>query len=159
MRKIVLVRDVYDTTMSIRRMIFKGAERFLRNIGNRFWAEYYWCTVHENLLALDILDSAHTTWVRYEDMVGTPKETTQRLFDFVGSCQKTGVNAYNPPEDREWKWGEDDGGRKIRSLKVHSPPPSAFNNTYLLRVIHNSERILSLRKRLGYNELPEVDKS
>ena len=159
LKKIVLTRDVYDTVSSIRRMLFGRTARFLQYFGNRLWAEKYWCAVYENLLSLDIENSTHTTWVRYEDLLLNPVQETERLFQFIGSQQKEGISSYRKPEKHTWKWGQDDGSERIRTLEVQPPRSGTYDNHKLLRVIENSPRISALRSRLGYGPLPSFQES
>jgi len=158
-KKIVLTRDVYDTVSSIRRMLFGRYAQLLQRFANRLWAERYWCRVHENMLSLDIEHSSYTTWVRYEDILLNPVNETERLFNFIGSEQKEGIASYNQPEKHTWKWGQDDGSERIRTLQVQPPRPGSYDNISLLRTIEHSPRICALRERLGYGTLPPPEGS
>jgi LPS sulfotransferase NodH len=159
-RKIVLIRDVYETTASVRKMLMGSLAKRIKGFGNKFLTENYWCSVCENLL-----DNPETTpkapntlWIHYEDLVHDPIKETKRIFEFVGSEQKEGVASYNKPETGSWKWGQDDGGEKIRTLQVQEPPATQYTNEKLLKTIKNSKRIEQVRQRLRYAPLPTCHK-
>lgn len=151
-KKIVLIRDVYETVRSLHKMVFRGLAPHFPSCGHRFLAERYWTATYENLLALEEHDQEQFIRVRYESLVQNPVEETARLFEFIGSEQPEGVRAYSPPSSFQWKWGSDDGGAKIQTLEVQAPKPTQYTNTSLVRIIEASERILHLRKKLGYDE-------
>lgn len=154
-RKIVLVRDVYETTESVRKMVFRGGTARLKGVGNRFFADVYWRRITEKLLALFEADSTDTLLVRYEDLTARPIEETARMFRFIGSQQTQGTDCYNPP-GYAWKWGRDDGGEVIQNLTVRPPQPADYSNRALLRMVQGSAGITDLRRRLGYSPLPAV---
>lgn len=154
-RRIVLVRDVYETVESLRRMVFHRATRWMRGVGNRFLVDTYWRRVTERLLALVEADKAGTHLVRYEDLIARPIDETACMFQFVGSRQSHGVDRYNPPT-YPWKWGRDDGSTVIKTLKVQPLRPTDYTNTALLNVIQQSRQVGALRERLGYGALPST---
>ena len=149
-RGIALVRDVYDTVVSLKKMMFGRWAPYLGGACNRWLAEWYWAPITENLIELAEKQSDRVTQVRYEDILETPIRETARLFEFIGSQQAKGVDSYNPPEGYSWEWGSDDGGERIRSLKVHKPKERKRSNRRLWRVINTSERVIRVRERIGY---------
>lgn len=151
-KKIVLIRDVYPTARSVHRMVFRGAAKRFPHLMNRWFAETYWRRIYENAVNRLPADRADTAWVRYEDLTSHPVEETARLFAFIGSVQTEGIDSYAPPDDYQWRWGTDDGGEKIKSLKVQPPKPIEEWNERLVKLCETSKRIQALRKALGYSE-------
>jgi len=152
LKKIVLVRDVYETVESLRKMVFRKAAGKLDGAGNRFLAGFYWRRVTENLLALTEAGDPDTLLVKYEELTADPIRQTARLFRFIGSEQAEGTDRYSPPS-YEWKWGRDDGGKVIQTLRVRAPKPTTYINEVLLRVIRNSAGLAALRAQLGYPDI------
>lgn len=149
LKKIVLIRDAYETVSSLKSMnqsVYPEVdaewpyERLLRE---------YWCPMVKNIAALATPDSPDTKLIRYEDLIADPIPQTQSLFQWMGSIQNHGVDSYAPSNDHPWEWGKDDGGEKIKSLKIQSAPASR-DNTQLLNIIRESEEATALRKQLGY---------
>lgn len=149
-RGIALVRDVYDTVASLKKMMFGRWAQYLGGVCNRWLADCYWAPVTENLLGLVNQQPEQVRQVRYEDLLENPFAETAELFRFIGSQWTGGVDSYNPPDDYSWEWGSDDGGERIRSLKVHKPKQRPRPNRRLWSVIANSKRITRLRSELGY---------
>ncbi len=105
-----LVRNPLDTLLSLRGMnphlkVEKPDEELMD----------YWATTLENLARLK---HPQMVTVRYEDLIEQPKAVTARLFAFIGSQQREGVNHYRKPRNYEWQWRKDDGGEVIKSLRV-----------------------------------------
>jgi hypothetical protein len=152
-KAIILVRDAYATIVSLRRMTFGQCATPMAPLVNGYMVQY-WARVTERLVHLDdaLGDKAHL--VRYEDVVTAPRETTRTLFTFIGSCRTMGVESYREPENFQWQWGRDDGGPKIRSLRIQPPPPQRYEDRPLLRAILRSKRAQRLRAHLTYPELP-----
>ena len=150
LQTITLIRDVYSTVMSMRKMMFGPAEKYLRGIGDRFFAETYWAGITENLLQKHEQSDTRSIFLRYEDLTDCPVDETSRLFEFIGTDDTEGVSSYHPPQSRRWRWGKDDASEKIKSLQVQPLPQPAYENRKLLKIIENSSRIQQLRKRLGY---------
>lgn len=147
-RKIILIRDVYDTVLSLQSMNQAIDTDKYSHMDLHYLAETYWCNTYEQILRNTPSDS-HRLLIRYEDLVTMPEESTKKLFNFVGSSQRKGVSSYASPTDYQWSWGNDDGGELIKSLKVTA---SAKPRTHvkLNDIINNSTRIQQLRTRLGY---------
>lgn len=153
-KTLLLVRDVYDTTTSLRKMVFRKAAPLTGSIGNRFFVHHYWAGVMRRLL--ELAEAPDCLVIRYEDLVADPINETARLFRFIGSSRTQGTDTYNPP-GYAWRWGRDDGGQIIRSLKVRPPHPPDYRDTALLRCIQNDPDIPGLRERLGYGPLPAAE--
>ena len=89
--------------------------------------------------------------VRYEDLITNPVETTGIIFRFIGSQQEEGVEYYRKPADFEWEWGTDDGGEKIRTLKVDRNALSDKKpDQDLEKIIQSSQKAVFLRKIFDY---------
>lgn len=151
-RALVLVRDAYDTVLSLRKMTFGRLSPWLGRLTNRWLAERYWATV--NLRLRDTLESLaeRATLVRYEDLVADPVSETARLFAFIGSRQTAGVDRYRKPASFAWRWGRDDGGEKITSLRVQPPRHPPQREPALLRAIAEAPQVQAVRQWLGYSE-------
>lgn len=151
LQTITLIRDVYSTVMSMRRMVFGPAEKIMRGLGDRFFAETYWAGITENLLQKHEHSDINSILLRYEDLTDNPIDETSRLFKFIGTSNKEGVSSYHPPHSRKWRWGKDDASEKIKSLQVQPLPKPTYDNRKLQKIIQNSSRIQRLRERLGYS--------
>ena len=148
---IVLVRDIYETVLSLRKMVFRKTHQIFGVIANR-WFVGYWSGVVDRIRRLE--QTPRSALIRYEDLVADPLVHTERLFRLIGSAQQTGVDQYHPPTDFRWKWGSDDGGPRIRSLRVLPPVPHRYEDRHLLQAILKSETACRLRRQLGYADLP-----
>ena len=151
LQTITLIRDVYSTVMSMRKMVFGPAEKFLRGVGDRFLAEKYWAGITENLLQKHEHSDINSILLRYEDLTDNPIDETSRLFKFIGTNNTKGVSSYHPPQSRKWRWGKDDASEKIKSLQVQPLPKPTYDNRNLQKIIQNSSRIQRIRERLGYS--------
>lgn len=154
-RKIVLVRDVYENVLSLRKMTFRHVPFLIKTgFGNRYFCARYWHDTNDRLLRLAEEDPENTQVLRYEDLLSDPIGHTARLFAFLGSTQTQGVDSYDQPSTYQWGWGRDDGGSTIQSLKVQPPRTKTYTDCKLLRAIQSSPKVLKLRTRLGYADLP-----
>ena len=155
LRAVALVRDTYAFGLSARKMAFRHVP-FLQQSGwgNRFLVERYWRGVNQRLLDLSRQKEVPTLLVRYEDVLADPIGQTAAMFTFLGSAQSEGVETYSPPEGYSWRWGKDDGGAVIKSLKVQPQRPINYTDRKLFAAIKNSEPTLKLRRELGYPDLP-----
>lgn len=155
LRKIVLVRDIYDNVLSLRKMTFRHVPFLIKTgIGNQFFCARYWHDTNARLQQIANEDPENTVFLRYEDLLADPIDHTARLFAFLGSSQTEGVNSYNQPANYRWGWGRDDGGSTIQSLKVQPPRPKTDIDQKLLACIQSSPSALKLRSQLGYADLP-----
>lgn len=150
LKVVVLVRDVYDTVQSCRKMTFRFSERVVSPLADGWLARRYWLKISRSLRDLHEDQNVQTQLIRYEDLVSNPLEETQSLFEFIGSAHGQGVDSYSRPDDFKWRWGRDDGSPNIRSLKVQPPRQKAQSNRRLLRIIEETPEIVDIRKRLGY---------
>lgn len=150
-RNIVLVRDVYDTVFSVKRMIDEVYPHLKEEWTYDKLVHDYWYATYKNILDKVNVDDVKTMLVRYEDLTAHPLKETQRLFKFMGSEQKEGVTEYFPPKDFQWKWGSDDGGQKLKTLKIEASR-SERNDQQLMQILSNSQKVQELRKHLNYDE-------
>ena len=152
-KTIALVRDAYETVRSLKKMVFRKAHGYLGFLANG-WLVGYWTRIvsriHEHSTA-----STDVHLVRYEDILADPKTETAKLFKFIESACERGVDTYQAPRDFEWKWGQDDGGPRIKSLRVLQPVPHKYDDRRLLSTIKKSAAAMQLRQQLGYPVLPE----
>ena len=123
------------------RLCQKRADNWL---ANRYWAEVYL-----NLVQRFPDDGISNFWIGYEDLVSGPIEWTGKLFRFLGSERSDGTDSYPPPMGYDWKWGTDDGGEKIKSLKVQASriPQSSLD---ILDRVRNLPSVIKAREKLGY---------
>lgn len=154
LRKIVLVRDVYENVLSVRKMAFRHVPFLIKTgIGNRFFCKRYWHDTNARLRQITEADPKTTLQLRYEDLLADPITHTARLFAFIGSIQTQGIDTYDHPSTYQWGWGRDDGGDRIKSMQVQSPRPQAYTNRKLFDAIKSSPEVLKLRSQLGYADL------
>ena len=151
LKKIVLVRDAYETIASLKKMVFRKTHRVFGGLGNPLFLQY-WYRVSHRLDEIGRSESA--SLVRYEDVLNQPTIETARLFQFLASAQSSGVDQYSKPTEFEWKWGKDDGGPRIKELRVLPPRDHGYKDRGLVRAIQNSPQVTELRQRLGYAPLP-----
>jgi hypothetical protein len=155
LRKIVLVRDVYENVLSVRKMAFRHLPFLIKTgVGNQFFCARYWHDTNARLRQIAEADPETTLLLRYEDLLADPITHTAHLFAFIGSAQTQGIDTYDRPSTYQWGWGRDDGGDTIKSMKVQSPQPQAYTDRELFAVIKSSPEVLKLRKQLGYADLP-----
>lgn len=149
-RVILLVRDVYPTVESLRRMSLGWLAGKSRPLVDRWLAKSYWRPVSQRLLELSRRSPEEMRLVRYEDLVARPQEITLDLFRFIGSVQSVGVDSYSVPAGGGWRWGADDNSAKLRSLQVQPPKPAAITNPRLAGWIEREPSLQQLRSELGY---------
>ena len=148
-KRVILARDVHTTTASLRKMAFRKAEPLVPKRADNWLATRYWAEVYLNLLQRFPDDGISNFWIRYEDLVSGPIEWTGKLFRFLGSDRSEGTDSYPPPSGYDWKWGTDDGGEKIKSLKVQAPRITQSSLAILDRV-QNLPSVKKAREKLGY---------
>lgn len=148
-KRIILARDVHTTTASLRKMAFRKAEPLIPKRADNWLANRYWADVYLNLCRRFPDDGISNFWIRYEDLVSDPVEWTGKLFRFLGSERREGTDSYPPPSGYDWKWGTDDGGDKIKSLKVQAPrvPESSLE---ILERVKDLPQVRVAREKLGY---------
>jgi hypothetical protein len=150
-RVIVLVRDVYPTVESLRRMTLGRFAGPARPQLDRWLAKSYWQPVTRRLLELYQKSSADVRLVRYEDLIARPQELTRELFEFIGSVQSVGTDIYSVPNHRKWwRWRVGDNSPKLRSLRVQNLKPSLESNLRLAELIEADTSLTTLRRELGY---------
>lgn len=150
-RVIVLVRDVYPTVESLRRMTLGCFARQSRPKFDRWLAKSYWLPVTRRLLDLHHKSPADVRLVRYEDLIARPQDLTLELFEFIGSVQSVGTDIYSVPNRRAWRpWRIGDRSPKIRSLRVQNPKPTPVTNQRLVELVEADPALSTLRRDLGY---------
>ncbi|MBC2607410.1 sulfotransferase family protein [Pelagicoccus albus] len=153
-KQLILTRDVHTNVASLRKMVFRKFESSMpKGFVDRWLAKNYWSRAYDSLLRRFPNDLQKNFWVRYEDLVSDPITWTEQIFSFLGSERTEGVDSYPPPKDYEWKWGTDDGGDKIKSLKVQANPVPQKSLDILERV-KDIPRVAVTRQRLGYTLFP-----
>jgi len=130
-------------------MAFRKAESFIPNFVDRWMARKYWANVYGSLLERFPDDGESNFWIRYEDLVQDPIQWTGKLFAFLGSERTEGVDSYPPPKDYDWKWGTDDGGDKIKGLKV-VPLKVPQSSLDILDRVKDIPEVAAVRAKLGY---------
>ncbi len=147
---VILTRDAHTNGLSLRKMVL----RKLAPLGPRWmdaWiAKNYWAKVYGKLLERFPKDDSSNFWIRYEDLIQDPITHTANLFSFIGSSQTEGVDAYPRPGNYEWKWGTDDGGDKIQSLKVQAPKAVPQEALKILERVKTIPEVQRVREALGY---------
>jgi hypothetical protein len=148
-KRVILARDVHTTTASLRKMAFRKAEPLIPKRVDNWLANGYWAKVYLNLHKRFPEDGVSNFWIRYEDLVESPIEWTGKLFQFLGSERSEGTDSYPPHDGYDWKWGTDDGGAKIKSLKVqaHRIPQSSLE---ILERVKDLPLVKLAREKLGY---------
>lgn len=147
---VALVRDVYDTVVSLRKMTFRGMAGWFAPMVTSWMARRYWVNVTRSLLDLSKSRPHQVRLVRYEDLTADPVQVTSDLYSFVGSNRTEGTRTYSPPDSYKWKWGSDDGSQNIKSLEVQAPREKIRDEARLNRVIEGDPQIIELRTRLNY---------
>lgn len=138
-------------------VLYRGLGPFLRSVegaSNSASTNYrrfalherlsHWLNTYRTVLERTFLrDPRRSHWVSYEELTQHPRQVTQELFRFIGSERREGVTEYGPADGVPWAWGFDDGGERIRSLKVH---PSDVNPdlTGLVDAVREVEEARSL---------------
>ena len=142
---IVLVRDAHEVIQSL---LKRHKDTELKHMTKADWVKY-WCDIYQRILASADSMDANICFVRYEDLIKDPKMVTKKLFAFLGSRQKAGVDHYRKPQNFDWKWGSDDGGEKIKKLQIIQER-SPERDDELQNVIESSEDARLLREKFGY---------
>ena len=149
LKTVALVRDVYDTVVSLRKMTFRWFANGAAPLVTNWLARNYWVHVTRPLIEL-AHQSQDVMLVKYEELVTNPIETTRTLYEFIGSTRSTGTKTYSPPSTYSWRWGSDDGSNNIKSLEVQPPRQKNRDEKRLVQLMENCEKIKSLRQELGY---------
>ncbi|MBK1875746.1 sulfotransferase family protein [Pelagicoccus mobilis] len=148
-RHLILTRDVHTNVASLRKMVFRKFEKYMPEGPIDRWLARYWSKSYDSLLSRFPHDAQKNFWVRYEDLVADPIKWTEQIFKFLGSERTEGVDSYPPPKNYDWKWGTDDGGDKIKSLKVQANPIPQSSLDILERV-KDIPRVALTRQALDY---------
>ena len=149
-RTVALVRDVYDTVISLRKMTFRSLAIASAPLVTGWLAKVYWANVTENLIYLAGSRPNDVKLVRYEDIVADPIAITEELYHFIGSSKTQGTKKYSPPRGYSWRWGSDDGSPNIKTLEVQPPRERPRSESRLLKIMGSCDRVKKLRGELGY---------
>ncbi len=139
LKVIVLVRNPLDTIRSIQDMMEKRqkSQKSIQQLID------YWLGTYQNILSRVEQQGAPHHWVRYVDLIAQPEKVTKRVFEFLDLPQQPGVHSYRKPLSGEWSWGKDDGGEKIKSLKIIKEKKSYEQAETLIRAIQEHEALQS----------------
>ena len=148
-KRLILTRDVHTNVASLRKMVFRKTEPFIPKFIDQWIARKYWAGVYDSLFERFPDDGRMNFWIRYEDLVQDPIRWTEKLFAFLGSERSEGVDSYPKPNDFDWKWGTDDGGDKIKSLKV-VPSKIPQSSLDILDRVKGLPEVANVRSKLGY---------
>ena len=142
---IVLIRDAYEVVKSIKE---RNKDTEFKTKPTAEWVDY-WGRIYRRILE-SVGESPYAAcYLRYEDLIRKPKETTKKLFAFIGSPTTEGTDLYTKPTDFEWKWGMDDGGENIKKLRILEKA-SQRNDAELEGIIDRHELVGNLRKKFRY---------
>jgi len=149
-KKIVLIRNPYDTICSMKEMHKSVNEtREIRN-SDQFLISH-WYLVYNNIIEKRILENDDAMLVRYEDLLDQPVSETEKIFKFIGTDFPQGTDTYLAPANYTWDWGNDDGAPIIKTLKVQKRHKEYIVNQPLLEFINSSPEIKSIMTYYGYS--------
>lgn len=152
-RKLLLIRNPYDTVMSLKRMNIATKVPAASPLHNEIILLSYWVCIYQNLIDKFLFSSREVSIIRYEDLSANPMGQTQKIFAFIGVKDTKGATSYHLPKNYKWKWGNDDGGDIIKTLKVQNMQ-SLRNNGLLLELIQkNKSHIWEIMNKFGYKDL------
>lgn len=147
-KKIILIRNPYDTVQSLLEM-FISRNEVNSSCNNIQYLISYWYMVYNNIIEKKLLETDNTFLVRYEDLINEPVVETTKIFKFIGSDFTEGIDTYNPPEDYKWEWGKDDGGAVIKTLQVQKSVKKR-TNIELLEFVNTNIDIQCVLNYFGY---------
>src|SRR3989338_460608 len=148
---ILLVRNAADAVLSLETLLKATAPREYYLAWGIEKLVDYWCVVYDSALkTLRNFNPDQVYCLRYEDLVAEPKKITQALYAFIGSKKNEGVDSYSQPKNFFWRWGLDDAGELIKSLKV-SGGKRHPENEVLKEIIKNSPRLRDIYQKFGYS--------
>ena len=150
-KKIILIRHPLNTILSLQKMNFEIFSYQLCIFSEINYLLSYWVDTYRRIMTKVDLRSSNTLIVRYEDLISDCILTTEKIFGFIGCEDSTGTDSYSFPTNFVWKWGSDDGGEKIKSLKIQKESPQAIDQT-LVEIINNSYQIKELLNNYGYQD-------
>ncbi|MFP4589690.1 MAG: sulfotransferase family protein [Candidatus Acetothermia bacterium] len=143
---IVLVRNVSQNLMSIKRMTLGPVAYYMPQFINRLFVESYWCRVYENILDHPRVGGERTTYVSYEELTKEPVKETKRLYEFIGSQRVRGTDQYQRKVRKFWSLAN--YSRYIDESTVKEPKPREVDPA-LRKVIEESERLSQVQSRLA----------
>ncbi len=138
-----LYREAYDVVLSTnkRDKEILGKHYSLKDLVK------YWCNTYQNIFESIQNTPQEKIIIHYDTLISNPLELTKKLFAFIGSKQKKGIDSYEKPKTYTWKWGVDDGSEKIKELKVVKKEKAPQENEELRNIIESTQQISAIRKR------------
>lgn len=150
---IILIRNPYDTIISLHKMNLATNLAYALRMNEEILLKY-WIQIYKNII--DYIDREKTVEkfiVKYENLINDPITTTNKIFNFIETINKNGVDSYNKPDTFKWGWGVKgggDGGDIIKKLKVISRV-NMFNNLKLLKLIKNDSDTKKILRYFNYD--------
>jgi len=148
-KKIILIRNPYDTVVSMQEMMKTVYPQHPKLTDEKRLLSYWVCTYKSIMNKSYCDDRADTILVRYEDLIDQAIDSTARIFTFIGCKDTRGTDSYSRPDSYDWKWGEDDGGEVIQTLKIQKRDKSRSNKK-LIQLINRSRESKALMQSFGY---------
>jgi hypothetical protein len=148
-KKIIIIRNPYDTIVSLQKMNLHKKNPNLQ-LNDELFLLSYWCIIYKGIYDKILLGPNDYLLIRYDDLVKNPMEVSSEIFKYIGSVETTGIDTYQAPKNYTWRWGSDDGGEVIKSLKVnHIEYPR--KNKKLCRLIDSNEEVQFILSAYGFN--------
>jgi hypothetical protein len=148
-KKIVLIRNPFDTVISLKKMNKITVPNKNSPLHNEFVLLSYWTMIYENVIQKSICTSSDSIVVKYENIVANPLTETERIFRFIDCKNTNGTVTYNKPDTYNWEWGRDDGGEIIKTLKVQKNN-NKEENSQLKLLIESSKNVQAVLKYFDY---------
>lgn len=138
-KKIILFREPLETISSMKKMALGKTFYFIGLPANKWILKKYWHKVYRNILER-FKEDDDAIFVKYERLVENPKKVTKKIFNFLGMNEE-GIESYGPPKEG-WKWGQDDGSKNIKNLKVNKN--KEHKDKILKNIIENDAEVQKL---------------
>jgi len=122
-----------------------------REINDELVMLSYWAIIYQNIQKKINIDDKDVLLVKYEEIINNCIDTTSNIFKFAGCKNIHGTDHYSKPENYKWKWGSDDGGNVIKSLKVQNFKRKRINQK-LISLIENIPEVQDLLISYGYKK-------
>lgn len=139
--RIVLFRHPYETLLSLKEI--------QRRKNYRVFSDEecikYWCDTYESIFN-NVGTSRDILFVQYEKLTSQPDEETRRIFEFIGSSERGGVQEY---KKHNWQSGLDDDSDKIHSGRIHkAEAASSQADPGLHASLESSNRVAALYDKM-----------
>lgn len=109
----------------------------------------YWANCYQRIIDSAAAQKIDVRGVRYEDLTANPTLVSERLFAYIGAKRREGIDNYESPRDFDWTWGADDGGEKIRKLRVLPETRRVDDPTYG-KTADEDDSVRALQVAFGY---------